>query len=87
VQPTAIKHRGSDVLQTPDPQTIHIPAVQARLEVKDAIARPLTPAEADYLHSVWGETVTNAQIDQAIQEITSGIAARVLPWRKAGGDQ
>jgi hypothetical protein len=75
-----VRNAGSDALELQQQQPAAYTKVQARAMVIDAIARPFTTPEREWVNSTFGEAVSQAEIDAAIERIEAGITARVITF-------
>jgi transposase InsO family protein len=75
-----VRNMGSDALELQQQPEASFTKVQARAMVIDAIARPFTTPEREYINSTFGEAVSQAEIDAAIDRVEAGITARVITF-------
>lgn len=82
--PSGIRPR-SEEIDVGAAEERRLTAMAARIAVREALGRPLTRAESDYLAGVFGEQVTEAELSAAIEAIQQGIQARVLEFPAGRG--
>jgi hypothetical protein len=76
-----VRHTGSDVLE-PAAVQAQMTKIQAREATRDALGRPFVPAEVEYINSVFGDGVTEAEVAAAVEQILAGVHARLIEFRR-----